>query len=54
MIASPIAFGIAVFLTLVTVAPRRPDFGVKGKDYLPRVLGVFLTATFAVVAISER
>jgi hypothetical protein len=52
MTASPIAFGIAVFLTFVTVAPKRPAFGEKGKDYLPLVLGVFLTAVFAVAAIS--
>jgi hypothetical protein len=29
MVTNPIAFGIAVFFALVTVAPKRPDFGEK-------------------------
>lgn len=52
MITSPIALGIAVFFAIVTVAPKRPDFGESARDYLAIVAGAVIAAVFSMLAIA--
>jgi hypothetical protein len=51
MIHNPIAFGIAVFFALLTIAPKRPGFGESFKDYLSTTVGAFLAAVSAVYSM---
>jgi len=51
MITNPIAFGVAVFFALVTIAPKRPGFGESFKDYLAIAAGAAIAALFAALSV---
>lgn len=51
MIGSPLAFGIAVFFALITIAPKRPGFGESFKDYAATTAGALMAAIFAALSI---
>jgi hypothetical protein len=52
MIANPIAFGIAVFFALITIAPKRPGFGESMKDYAATAAGALIAGFFAMLSVS--
>jgi hypothetical protein len=52
MIVNPLAFGIGVFFALITIAPKRPDFGERWSDYLAILAGAIISATFFSVSVS--
>jgi hypothetical protein len=51
MIINPLALGVAIFFALLTIAPKRPDFGERFKDYLSVMVGAFLSAIFVVASM---
>ena len=52
MITNPIAFGIAVFFALITIAPKRPGFGESMKDYAATAAGALIAGFFAMLSVS--
>jgi hypothetical protein len=54
MITNPIAFGLVVFIALVTVAPKRPGFGEVMKDYVATTAGAIIAGLFAMLSVSGR
>lgn len=52
MITNPIAFGIAVFFAIVTLAPKRPGFGESAKDYLAVMAGAIIAAAFSIFSFT--
>ncbi|MBN8980087.1 MAG: hypothetical protein J0I29_02255 [Rhizobiales bacterium] len=52
MVTNPIAFAIATFFAIVTLAPKRPGFGESAKDYIATMAGAIVAAISLVFAFS--
>ncbi len=51
MTPNPILPGIAVFVALITIAPKCPNLGEHFKDYLATGVGAFIAAVFVALSM---